>query len=121
METPIELAEVMASPSPYETKTETWYAVFNDPAKIDAQVALGMPEDLADKLREPLHQTLSASAAKRYLLWTNENRDKPEWAANLAASGYAILRRQDVTTTPWETIEGEELENIDEGRRAYQR
>lgn len=117
METPIELAEVMASPSPDETKTETWYAVFNDPAKIDAQVALGMPEDLADKLREPLHQTLSPAAAKRYWMWTNENRDEhPEL---LAQSGYALLKKQNVTTTPWVTVEGAELAAIDEGRRAY--
>lgn len=115
---PAELQELLNVTPPADANvTQTWYAVFNDPERIQEQVDLGMPEDLADKLREPLHQTLAPGAAKRYLLWTNENRDtNPEL---LARSGYALLRTQDVTTTPWRTIEGDELANIDEGRRAY--
>lgn len=118
MDTPIELAQVLAnSPSPAETRTETWYGVFNDEDRIAAAVAKGMPEDLADKLREPLHQSLSPAAAKRYWMWTNENRDEhPEL---LAQSGYALLKKQNVTTTPWAAVTNEEIEEIDEGRRAY--
>lgn len=115
---PAELQELLkATPPAGVNVTETWYAVFNDPERIQEQVDLGLPEELADKLREPLHQTQAVAAAKRYLLWTNENRDaNPEL---LARSGYALLRTQDVTVTPWRTIEGDELAAIDEGRRAY--
>lgn len=118
IQTPVELSEVLStSPSQDETRTETWYAVFNDPTRIDAAVAAGMPEELADKLREPLHQSLSRAAAKRYWMWTNENRDEhPEL---LAQSGHALFKKQDVTTTPWALVTDDEIDEIDEGRRAY--
>jgi hypothetical protein len=94
------------------------WAVFNDPEFLlprfeRDEIHPAMKEILLDN---PLHVLDVEGTGKRVLLWVNEQRAQH---GKLATEGPAILRHRTVTTSPWRTIEGEELEMIDEGRRAH--
>jgi len=92
------------------------WAVFNDPDFLGPRFDRGeIHPALREKLlEEPMHILDVEGTGKRVMLHINEQR---RLYGKLATEGPAILRSRTVTTTPWRTIEGEELEAIDEGRR----
>lgn len=93
---------------------EIIYGIFNDPEFFEPRFKDGtLHPALRDViLKDPLWSTPSASAAKRFMLWTNEERDAQ---GKTAQEGHAILRER--VLSPWEDVTGAELEEIDEGRR----
>lgn len=97
------------------TEEEVW-AVYNDPDFMEPRFASG---EVHPGLREliletPLYTSPIPGPAKRYMLWTNENRAQ---SGAFVKEGFAILRTQTVTRTPFRTVTGQELEEIDAGRR----
>lgn len=103
--------EVVAQP----LETEIEYAVFNDPEKI---AAAGIHPALAEKLSEPLFVSLVVGEAKRWAEHANTQRIMHN---DYARMGKALLRARRVSRTPWETIEGAEYDEIDDGRTPYGR
>ena len=99
-------------------ETEIIYGIFNDPEFFEPRFADGTlhPALREILLKDPLWATPSAPAAKRYMLWTNEDRDAQ---GKTEREGNAILRTR--TLSPWHTLTKEELEEIDEGRRPNNR
>lgn len=94
---------------------ETIYGIFNDPEFFEPKFQRG---EIHSSMREvfletPLWTTPSASAAKRYMIWTNGERSSQ---GTLQTYGEAVLRTRDLT--PWRDIKGTELDAIDDGRRA---
>lgn len=98
--------------------TETEYAVFNDPEILEPMFASGqIHEGLRDKLlEEPLWVGTTDGAAKRFMNYQNDQR-----AANgqFVTYGFTKLRKRTLTRTPWQPVEGAELDDIDDGRRPY--
>lgn len=95
---------------------EMLYGVFNDPEVLEPMFASGrLHPFLREKLlEEPLWTSPLPGPAKRFMKWTNEQR-----AMNPVNNmGQAVLREQRIVRTPWRTIEGTELEAINDGRRA---
>jgi hypothetical protein len=92
------------------------WAVFNDPDFLEPRLADGT---IHPALREllldnPLHVLDVAGTGARVTKWINEGRQQH---GKLATEGPAILRTRTVTTSPWRTIEGQEFEDIDDGRK----
>jgi hypothetical protein len=94
---------------------EEW-AVFNDPDFLGPRFERGeIHPALREKLlEEPLFMAAIPGSAKRFMLWTNEQR---RLGGKLALEGEAILRTRTITQPPFRTVTGEELDAIDEGRR----
>lgn len=107
----IDVKDLMAS----TTEEEVW-AVYNDADFMEPRFASGeVHPGLRDLiLGSPLYTSPIPGPAKRYMLWTNENRAQ---SGAFIKEGWAILRVQTVTRTPFRTVAGTELEEIDEGRR----
>lgn len=96
--------------------TEEW-AVFNDADFLGPRFERGeIHPALKDKiLEEPLFTASIPGSAKRFLLWTNEQR---AIHGKLHLEGEAVLRTRTITQSPWRRVTGDELDSIDEGRRA---
>lgn len=96
--------------------TEEW-SVWNDPEFFNPRFASGeVHPALKDKiLGEPLYVSEIPGSAKRYLLWTNELRREN---GKVAVEGEAILRRRELSKSVRTRVQGQELDAIDEGRRA---
>lgn len=94
---------------------EEW-AVFNDPAFWEPKFASGEvhPELRENILERPLWSTELPGAAKRYQQYYNDQRKE---FGQLATAGPVILRVQRITKEPWRTVEGQEWEDIDDGRK----
>lgn len=110
------VAEELANAVNSVEEPEVIYGIFNDPAFLEPMFAEGklhlvLREKLLD---EALWTTPDASAAKRYMLWTNEQRTE---LGTIRQFGATILRTR--TLTPWRSLQGAETDAIDEGRRAY--
>lgn len=92
------------------------WAVFNDPAFLLPRFERGeIHPALREKLLdEPLHVLAVEGTGARVTKWINETRQQH---GKLATEGPAILRTRTVTTSAWRTIEGQEFEDIDDGRR----
>lgn len=113
----MELTAVLgADPPKNATVVEDTYGVFNDPEFFDPKFDSGeIHPALREKiLEEPLWASTVAGAAKRFMLWTNEEREKHGLHHE---NGFTILRVQTVTRTPYRDVKGAELDAIDEGRR----
>lgn len=95
--------------------TEEW-GVYNDPDFLGPRFDSGEihPALREEILEKPLYTSPIPGSAKRFLLWTNENRAKH---GKLATEGAAILQMHTITRTARRTVTGQELEDIDEGRR----
>jgi hypothetical protein len=112
------LLNTTADPSITRPEVREEWAIFNDPEFLLPRFERGeihpaMKEILLDN---PLHVLDVAGTGKRVLLWINETRAQH---GKMSTEGAAILRHRTVTTSSWRTVEGEELEMIDEGRRAH--
>lgn len=96
--------------------TEEW-SVFNDADFLGPRFERGeIHPALKDKiLEEPLFTASIPGSAKRFLLWTNEQR---AIHGKLHLEGEAVLRTRTITHSPWRKVTGDELDSIDEGRRA---
>src|SRR5688572_3380012 len=117
MDIPVELSAVLAADPPKDaTVVQEFYGVFNDAEFLEPRFASGeIHPMLRDKiLDEPLFTSPVAGAAKRFMLWTNDQR---AIHGNFLKEGWAVLQKQTVTTTPWTKVEGQELDDIDEGRK----
>jgi hypothetical protein len=101
----------------HEAETVEEWSVWNDPEFFNPRFASGeVHPALKDKiLGEPLFTSEVPGAAKRFLLWTNEQR---RLEGKLPREGAAILRMRPITHGARRKVEGLELEEIDEGRRA---
>lgn len=98
-------------------KVETLYGIFNDPQFFEHRFASGeIHPALREKiLEEPLWTTDVAGPAKRFMIYQNEQRAE---RGQLHKDGLTILKEQQVIRHPWREIKGQELDDIDEGRRA---
>lgn len=96
--------------------SEELWGVYNDPDFFNPRFDSGElhPVLRGKILDEPLYTSPIPGPAKRFMLWTNENRAKE---GSFTVEGWAILRMQEVTRTPFRTVTGAELAIIDEGRR----
>jgi|SRR5688572_7424119 hypothetical protein len=116
METPVELAHVLAAPVPADQDEviEEW-GVYNDPTFYEPRFANGeLHPMLRDKIEEPMWTSPVPGAAKRYMLWVNEQRAKQ---GSFLTEGWALLRMRTITKSALRTVTGEELESIEDGRR----
>lgn len=116
LDNPQNIAEVLATPPKGDVVAEE-YAIFNDPKHFEPLFASGQIHPMLREklLEEPLWFSPVAGAAKRFMLWTNDQRSL---SGDFVTHGFAVLRRRTVTTTPWEDVTGADLDAIDEGRRA---
>lgn len=114
MDTPVELAAVLASAVP--EVVEEW-GVWNDPEFFEPRFASGeIHPALREKLLgEPLWTSPLPGPAKRFMMWTNDQRSLQ---GTFVKEGFAVLRMRTITPSSWRTVEGTELAGIDEGRRA---
>jgi hypothetical protein len=112
------LLNTSADPDIVKPEVREEWAVFNDPAFLGPRFERGeIHPALREKLlEEPMHVLDVEGTGKRVMLWINETRAQH---GKLATEGPAILRHRTVTTSSWRTIEGEELEGIDAGRRPH--
>lgn len=94
---------------------EEW-SVWNNPKFFNPRFEDGtIHPALKDKiLGEPLYTSPVPGSAKRYLLWTNEQR---RINGKLAVEGEAILRMRVLKASVRREVTGPELDEIDEGRR----
>lgn len=101
----------------HESTTVEEWSVWNDPDFFNPRFVSGeVHPALKDKiLGEPLYVSEIPGSAKRFLLWTNEQR-----ATNgkLSKEGAAILRMRPITSGARRKVDGAELDEIDEGRKA---
>ena len=116
MDVPTDLSAILASGPPQDqVTTEELWIVVNDEEFLEPRFASGEIHPLLrEKIMEPMYFSPIPGPAKRYMLWTNEGR------ANSGAfikEGWAVLKVQTVARTPFRTVTGAELEEIDEGRR----
>jgi hypothetical protein len=113
-----QVIEELASLTATGREGEIIYGIFNDQEFFEPRFADGTLHPALRELllRDPLWSTPSAPAAKRYMLWANAQRDEQGTAEK---EGYTVLRKR--TLTPWEDVKGQELEEIDEGRRPNNR
>lgn len=95
------------------------YGVFNDPAYFEPRFARGEIHPLLREqiLEKPMFESALPGPAKRFMNWANTQRLEEGGPDRVARDGYVILREQRVIKEPWRTIEGAELEAIDDGRR----
>jgi len=99
---------------------EDMYGVFNDPVFFEPRFASGELHPLLRTrlLDEPLYTNSLPGPAKRHMNWLNTQRLENGGPDRIAREGYVILRHQRITRTAWRTVQGQELEDVDDGRRA---
>lgn len=102
-----------------EPVVEEVWAVFNDPALFEPRFASGQLHPMLREqlLETPLFSSSLPGAAKRFMNWTNTERAEKGGPDAIARDGYAILRHQTITRSAWRTVEGAELDAIEDGRR----
>lgn len=97
-------------------EVEEW-SVWNDPDFFESKFADGsIHPALRDKiLGEPLFTSAVPGSAKRFQKWTNETRRE---RGDIASQGEAILRMRTISQSARRRVQGDEWDEIDDGRRA---
>lgn len=84
-----------------EAKTEEQYGAFNDPSVWEPKFAAGeIPAQMRFVVDEPL-QTGTLWTVARYARLANEDRARSNL---LDVNGPVVVKRRVVTTTPWEEV-----------------
>lgn len=96
-----------------EYTTTVVYAVYNDPEAVQRAAEQNQwPPTFTETFSRPLFESAVPGAAKRFQKWTNEQRSER------GETMLAVLRTQTTHSTPWRTLDGQEYDDIDDGRRA---